>query len=129
MAHYNTKQRQVLLDFFNQYPHDVFATSEIVNHLKPKGISESSIYRNLADLEMNGQIRKVSKKGTREAHYSYLNAECCKDKIHLFCTTCKNTTHLDIMKAEEIQNEVLQVAGFKIDTRDTVIYGTCENCK
>ena len=125
---YNTKQREILLDFFNNNRDTVLSADEIVEKLKNNNISTSAVYRNLSDLEKNGKLRKTSKSGSRKAYYQFVDCDDCNGHLHLSCTKCGKTTHLDDDKAKLI-SKMLENSNFNIDKNSTVLYGTCENCK
>ena len=58
---YKTKQRDVILKFFEKNHDKNFTVTEIFENVKNENISLSAIYRNLAELEKAGKVRKLSK--------------------------------------------------------------------
>ena len=65
MPGYNTKQRRILLAFLEQHPDELFSARQIADGLKAEQISLSAVYRNLVQLEADGQIRRYTKSGTQ----------------------------------------------------------------
>lgn len=126
---YNTKQREVLLEFFENHHDQSFSAETIVEQLKHDVISISAVYRNLADLEKAGKIRRVAKRGTRKAFYQFVACDECKGHLHLTCTKCGQTKHLDDDNSHQIVKSVLQNSNFNLDSDSTVLYGVCENCR
>lgn len=129
MSQYHTKQRKMLLEFLNSHADEIFSASQVIDFFKPQRISTSSIYRNLAELENLGEIKKLSKNSSREAYYQYINSDNCKDKIHLFCVKCEKYTHLNIEKAKQISDDILNLEGFEINKQNTIVHGICKNCR
>mgnify|MGYP002627309109 CR=1 FL=1 len=58
-------------------------------------ISKSAVYRNLSDLEQEGQVRRSARGGEREIRYQFMAAERCRGCLHLCCTQCGRTFHMD----------------------------------
>ena len=80
---YDTKQRQAILNFFNENIDKVFSVEEIFDLLKNKDISLSALYRNLAELEKSNKVRIVTKLGTNKKFYQFIDNENCRGHIHL----------------------------------------------
>ena len=125
---YRTKQRELLLDFFAKHHDQSFSAEEIAVAVKKQGISLSAVYRNLNELEINGKVRKISKTGSRKAYYQFVDLDFCKDSLHLSCTHCGKTTHMNKCDADALAN-ILSNSHFNIDKQSTVLYGVCEKCK
>lgn len=125
---YNTKQRELLLEFFNKNHDKNFSADEIVKMLNNTDISASAVYRNLAQLESDGKIRKISKTGSRKAFYQFVDCDECKDHLHLTCVKCGSTCHLDCKHSSIIAENVLQNARFNLDKNCTILYGVCDKC-
>jgi len=129
MGEYNTEQRRVLLKYLEDNHDMQFTAKQIATSLSENGISISAIYRNLSSLEKEGIISRFSVNGSRETYYRYTDIDCCRDKVHLICTKCGQTTHLDINTANNLEKKVSEKDGFTIDTKRTVLYGICKNCR
>lgn len=129
MVAYITKQRKVLLDFLSNHPHEIFSAVQIMDHIKVEKLSLSSIYRNLSELEVAEMIRKISKSGSREAYYQYIDKESCNKQVHLFCKKCEKLYHTDKENVESFSKQIFEVDGFTVDQANTIIYGVCKNCK
>lgn len=125
---YNTKQREILISFFEANHDKCFCAEEIVEALKNSDISISAVYRNLSELESDKKIRKIVKSGTRKAFYQFLDCDECKDHLHITCTKCGKTSHLGVNESIFIAENVLKNAKFNIDKNNTVLYGLCDKC-
>ena len=129
MKKYNTRQRQMLLDFLKEHADESFSGLEIVEKTEGSGISKSAVYRNLSELEKEGKIRRVSKDGEHTAHFRYIDEEHCKGHIHLSCIKCGKTGHISDDAAKKIAESLIEEDGFSLDSDETVIYGICDKCK
>ena len=125
---YNTKQREILLKFFNKHHDSTFSAYDLAGNLKHYGISLSAIYRNLSELEKAGKVKKVTKNGSRKAYFQFVDCDDCKGHLHLSCIRCGKTSHLDDKNSSLIVKNVLNNANFNVDKASTVIYGVCADC-
>ncbi len=125
---YNTRQREILINFFNSNHDKSFSAEEIAETLKDMDISVSAVYRNLAELEKDGKIKKISKSGTRKAYFQFVDCDECKEHLHITCTKCGKTTHLPDVDSIMIVQNVLHNTKFNIDKKNTVLYGLCDKC-
>ena len=125
---YNTEQRTSLLSFLTENPDKTFSAKEIAQALEGKNISKSSVYRNLAELEAEQKIKRVTKAGCHESFYQFCDNSACKNHIHLSCTKCGKIFHLESAQTEKLVNEVEQADGFEISRAETTLYGVCKDC-
>ncbi|WP_317854022.1 Fur family transcriptional regulator [Chakrabartyella piscis] len=126
---YMTKQRRILLDFFSRHPHQIFSVTQILEEFRGEKISTSAIYRNLAELASSGEIEKISRSGTREACYQYVNAVTCQNQIHLVCRKCEKAIHMNPELVEILAHHLLIEDEFVVDKTKTTILGVCKNCR
>ena len=129
LAKYMTRQRKTLLGYLSRHPDEALSAQAIAAALELAGVSLSAVYRNLAELEAEGQIRRASREGSREVYYQYTGSEACKDSLHLKCKKCGRTFHMDANGAEQLLGVVEKAEGFAVDKGDTVLYGVCELCQ
>lgn len=125
---YTTHQRKILLSYLSQHADQQLSADDITNALSDEGISRSAVYRNLADLESEGKLHRLTKEGSRKILYQFIGAEKCKNELHLACKKCGKTIHMDHETAEKLVESVAGGQNFRIDVGETVLYGTCENC-
>lgn len=125
---YNTEQRTALLNFLTENPDKTFSAKEIALSLAGKNISKSSVYRNLAELENERKIKRVTKAGSNESFYQFFDNSECKNHIHLSCTKCGKIFHLESKQTERLVSEVEEADGFEISKSETTLYGTCKEC-
>lgn len=129
LAKYMTKQRKTLLGYLSAHPDEALSAQEIAAALEGEGVSLSAVYRNLAELETDGQIRRTSREGSREACYQFTGSDACRNSLHLKCKKCGRTFHMDATGAAQLLGVVEKAEGFAVDKGDTVLYGVCEICQ
>lgn len=129
MAEYQTKQRQVLLDFLSQNADETVSAKQIAAALGDDKISMSAVYRNLAALEDAGKIRRVTKPGSRNVFFQLIGGEHCAERIHLSCKKCGRMYHMDSDSTERLIQGISKTNQFAIDRSDTVLIGLCAACQ
>ena len=129
MPSYSTRQRKALLAYLSRHPDELLSTRQTADALADEKISLSAVYRNLAQVEAEEKVRRSSKSGTREVYYQYLDAEDCKGALHMSCIKCGRTFHMADGNAAALARHLVQSEQFTLDTADTVLYGTCSDCK
>lgn len=129
MSRYATRQRTRLLDFLITNADTALSAKQIALALETENISLSSVYRYLAELESEGKVRKLTRAGQREVYYQYSDHEYCRKLIHLTCTECGRTTHLDERQARELISAAMEICGFSVDAPKSIIYGMCRHCR
>ncbi len=129
MAKYVTKQRKLLLEYLAGHHDEELSASKIAAELAEKGISTSAVYRNLAMLAKEHQVRKVGVSDSGETFYQYIGGESCKKSLHFSCIKCKKTYHLSEETVCELLAMVEKRDHFLISKEDTILYGICEHCR
>lgn len=126
MAHYKTNQRRELTAFLrdnHDNPMSAAQISECVN------MSVSAVYRNLEVLENEGMVTRYAKDGCREILYRYTASEECTGMIHLCCTVCGRTFHMNCDACKLLVDALYEHDGFEADITKTIIHGVCRECR
>ncbi len=118
-----------MLDYMIRHKDESVSANQIAEELKENGISISAVYRNLASLEEEGKVTKISKGGSRKVYYRYTAAEDCRSHIHLSCRQCGKTYHMDIPATEALVSNVEKDSDFSVDRSSSVLYGICGSCR
>lgn len=129
MQTYKTAQRRAFLDYLAAHPDEPMSARQIAEALSAKDVSVSAVYRNLASLEAEGAVKRLTKEGCRTVYYRYTGAEDCKHHLHLSCVDCGKTFHMPESVSDALIRSVADGAHFSVDSAGTVLYGVCENCK
>ncbi len=127
MTKYRTKQRQTLLAFLSCHPDEQLSAKQIAAPLKEEGVSMSAVYRNLSELEAEGKVKRYSKPGARDVFYQYIAP--CRGCLHLSCTKCGKTFHMDQDQADTLVRQLAETEAFRLDLGNTILYGLCKNCR
>ena len=129
MSSYSTQQRKALLAYLSRHPDELMSARQIADALADEKISLSAVYRNLAQLEAEEKVRRSAKSGSHEAFYQYLDARGCKGALHMSCVKCGKTFHMADSNAALFAKHLAQSEQFTLDAADTVLYGTCADCR
>ncbi|MBQ9521378.1 MAG: transcriptional repressor [Oscillospiraceae bacterium] len=129
MSKYVTRQRKALLSYLRVRPDELFTAREIAEAMREESISLSAVYRNLSDLEAEGQVRRSTHGGEREIRYQFMAAESCRDCLHLCCTQCGRTFHMSGEGVAALTDAVSKSDNFALDRTETVLYGLCGACR
>lgn len=127
MSSYMTKQRRLLYTFLAEHADRRFTAREAADALGAR-ISRSAVYRNLAALEHEGLITRSIPDGSREIRYQYLRCGDCRERIHLTCTVCGGSAHMEREYADRLLKTLSEEMGFRLNKTKTVLYGVCEKC-
>ena len=57
-----------------------------------------------------------------------MGAEDCHSHLHLSCTRCGKTFHMDAEHTAQLTRAMSELDGFDLDILKTVLYGICQNC-
>ena len=128
MKGYSTKQRKTLADYLSSHRDEELTATEIAKALRGEGISLSAVYRNLASLEEEGLIQRITRTGERKIFFRFSGAEECREHIHLRCRKCGKTFHMDAGTTDLLDETVAENCGFRMDRAETVINGVCGDC-
>lgn len=129
MSNYQTKQRRALMAYLEENTDRPLSIASISEALASENISLSAIYRNLAAMETEGKVRKITKTGAREVYYQYVDAEICRGHLHLACEKCGKTYHASGAGARALAKILSTSDGFALDQGETVLYGICKSCR
>ncbi len=127
---YQTKQKQLVLNFLVSNPHTQFSAKEIAEQVKEQAqIGESTVYRLIKKLTESGEIRRFSGKDVKSVVYQYAGGNGhCHEHFHLKCTDCGEFIHLDCKLMKSFEEHCAAHHGFMIDPMKTVFYGLCSAC-
>ena len=126
---YNTKQKQILIDFLKANKNRHLSIAQIADGVQNCGIGKSTVYRRISELCAEGELRRFRGNDGKSVVYQYMDAPLdCKNHFHLKCTECGNLQHLDCESVMELNRHIKEQHGFFVDMGTTVIYGLCRSC-
>jgi len=123
---YNTKQRDAILEFFHQHPHENFTAKDLIG-LPDLPAGEATIYRNLVHLHKQGHLNRFVRTGG-EGCFQFNPGRDCTSHFHLMCKFCGQVAHMDCGFADEMGRHLAADHGFQVDFSSTMIYGVCAKC-
>lgn len=130
-GNYTTVSRTKILEFLTDNSDKSVNVQDINKHLTNQGIGVNitTIYRYLDKLEKDGRIMKYTSKDGQQAVYQYVEPMLkCSEHLHLQCVKCGAIRHLDCNVMKDFSENVRDNYGFKIQCKNSLIYGICENC-
>lgn len=127
MPKYETKQRKALLSLLCDNADKPISAADMVKSIQ--GISLSAVYRNLTVLQYEGKVQRISVAGSKKVYYRYTGAKECEKHLHLSCSKCGKTFHMNVLDTHSLIDNVLTGSNFKVDSANTVLYGVCGNCE
>ena len=128
---YNTAARSRILGFLKENKDRTVNANDILNCLNNQGndVNITTIYRYLDKLTESGEVMKyIAENGTRAVFQYVGERQHCEEHLHLQCVRCGAILHLDCDFMDEISEHVMNEHGFKIQCRNSIIYGECSRC-
>ena len=92
---YNTESHKKILDFLKQNKEKSFSAEEILAHVSQNGAAKSTVFRQLAKLSQNSEIKRIASASNRSVRYQFIDREHCSEHLHLKCSSCGRLIHLD----------------------------------
>ena len=125
---YKTKQREILMNFFQSRPNQKWSASDVCSNVSTSGISRSAIYRNLDRLVEEGELHMCIAKDGNHAMFEYRSCGNNCDHIHMQCMKCGKTFHMEDEEEESLLKSLIYKNGLCLDEKETVLKGICHAC-
>lgn len=122
---YNTKQRDEIIQFFNNHRGKCFSAKEIIKSGEINS-GEATVYRTLSKLTNQGILTRFTDGDA--SCYQLNESEKCTNHFHLRCSRCGLLIHMDCDFMRDMQKHIESSHDFKVDIGKTVIYGLCGEC-
>lgn len=131
---YKTHQRDVLLNFLMSVKGQHITVTQVCEHLRQEGspVGTTTVYRQLDKMVDEGLINKYITDANTPACYEYIGEDSeCSEPVcfHLKCDECGKLIHLHCDELMGIRKHIDEEHGFLINSRRTVFYGICEECR
>jgi len=121
-----------ILEFLKKNSDRTVAVADIDHYLKAQDceVNITTIYRYLDKLAKDGTVIKyVAEKGN-QAVYQYVElGHHCEEHLHLQCVKCGKIIHLECEFMDEISEHILKDHGFKLQCKNSILYGMCSACQ
>lgn len=122
---YNTKQKTDIIDFFRNHSTSGYTADEVLGNIS--GISKATVYRIISHLEEEGLLMKVPG-DDRRARYQFTDPDRCPGHMHIVCSVCGCTFHLDSSTSCLLRDAVSSATGYEV-LNATVLQGICPDCR
>lgn len=121
----NTKQRQKILELLvNSRSHPTADWLYQKLKKKFKNLSLGTVYRNLRILKEKGQIWELNF-GAGVSRFDAIG----HSHYHFVCNSCQNIYDIKIPPMKELEDNVMQITGFRILSHRLLFFGLCDICK
>ena len=121
---YNTKTRQLILDYLINNRQHAVSASNILEHLEAQGASPNptTVYRYLDKLAGEQRIMKyVADKGEKAVFQYVDEGRHCREHLHLKCVQCGRIYHLDCHFMDEVRAHLMAEHGFTLQCEGSVL--------
>ena len=128
---YNTKTRQLILDYLINNRQHAVSASNILAHLEEQGAAPNptTVYRYLDKLAGEQRVMKyVADKGEKAVFQYVDEGRHCREHLHLKCVQCGCIYHLDCHFMDEVRGHLMADHGFTLQCEGSVLYGLCRGC-
>ena len=131
---YKTKQRERILDYLKTVPGEHVTVTDICAHLKQRQqtVGQTTVYRHLERLVDEGVVNKYNLDSNSPACFEFIpDGEHCKvdSCYHCKCEKCGKLIHLHCDEMKEFAEHLNQHHQFVLDSKRTVFYGICDECR
>jgi len=129
---YKTNNRTKIMDYLIANKAKSVSVKDIDAHMKSLDcpVNMTTIYRYLDKLEKDGDVMKYTGERGDKATYQYVErTHHCDSHLHLKCVDCGSVIHLDCHFMDEIAGHISKDHGFRLQCKNSVIYGLCQNCQ
>lgn len=126
---YNTKSKEIINEAIKNYPNG-FTIKDLKEDLEKKelNIGLTTIYRALDRLSLDGVVTKFYDENN-VTHYKYVNDCLSETHFYLKCQKCEKIYHVDCSCIDDLSIHILRQHKFKIDTKNIILEGLCDNCR
>ena len=117
---YNTKTRQLILDYLIRNRQHAVSASNILEHLEAEGASPNptTVYRYLDKLAGEQRVMKyVADKGEKAVFQYVDEGRHCREHLHLKCVRCGRIYHLDCHFMDEVRAHLMAEHGLHAAVR------------
>ena len=129
---YNTKPRNLIIDYLKKNPDKRFTARDILNAVNAGGedLDRSTVYRNIERLCTEGRLVKYKETDIKATCYQYSEEHgSCHEHTHAQCSGCGKIFHMDNDVLKSAAKKMRSEYGIDIDYGKTVIIGVCNECK
>ena len=127
---YNTRQKREMLAFLKRHDLEPYTVDELVFEMQEQGekIGRTTVYRYLETLAEQGRVRKYQNAQGVTCYQHIQDHENCDAHFHMMCKSCGRLYHVSCDLMDSLAKHIHSDHNFRIDTRETILVGTCARC-
>ena len=128
---YQTKQREIVLKYLAAHPHETYDVDGLYSALSQSGekVSRTTVYRVLKRLTETHRVVSFMDRDRKRTIFQYHEAHDAADhQIHLVCTSCGKTEHLDCGCLSSFEAHLRAEHHFNLNLTERVFSGLCGDC-
>ena len=132
MQGYSTPSRKRILEYLEKNKNRTVTAADIENYLIEKecAVNKTTLYRFLDKLIIEKKIVKYAAEKGKKATFQYIeDGHHCEEHLHLQCIKCGRIFHLECEFMDEISEHILKDHGFKLQCKNSILYGMCSACQ
>ncbi len=128
---YHTRQKEMVLTCIQEHAGDYITIQQLAANLSKKGckIGLTTIYRNLAKLEEECLIARVTIDGIRGTCYRYRGSSEQEYWFSMKCEQCGSVVDIPCSELKHLYQHVSTDHQIQIDAKKTMFYGLCTECQ
>lgn len=125
---YKTRQRELVLEYLKTNG-EFHSADEIITALANEGhaVSKPTVYRSLERFVSEGSVTRLINNVGESALYRFAGGH--ENHLHMKCGSCQKTVCIAGDLFNNIEERFAAAHGFTINCANTVIRGTCSDCK
>ena len=134
-SQYKTKQRAEITAYLMSKSGEHVTVNDVCKHFEEMGkpIGVTTVYRQLDKMVEEGIVNKYTLDSKSSACYEYVvehdHSHGLVKCYHCKCDKCGKVIHLHCSEIEEIFKHIEDKHEFVINSKRTVLYGLCEECR
>ena len=109
---YNTRQRELILDYIKKNAKKHLTADDIADALKAEQVGKTTVYRYLEKLCEQNIVRKFILSEGKSACFQYNDEQQCHDHFHMKCLKCGRLFHLECDHLKDIAAHISKNARF-----------------
>lgn len=127
---YSTRQKREMLAFLRRHDLEPYTVDELVFEMQEQGekIGRTTVYRYLESLAEQGRVRKYQNAQGVTQYQHIEHHENCNAHFHMMCKACGRLYHVSCELMDNLASHIQSDHNFKLDTRETILVGTCARC-
>ena len=128
---YQTRQKRAMTRFLAAHAMQSFTPEELARAMEAEGVRVglTTAYRFLESLCRQQTARRYQDARGLTRYQYHGGDDACDKHFHVMCARCGNMFHVDCEMAGKLAEHLYAEHGFRLDPRESVLVGVCEDCQ